>query len=292
MERAFRHAHRKLTESGAASVEEAQEIFGALLQRPAAGDDDAPTSPLDQAQELADAATDAAGRNQIRLARQALAISRDCADAWALLASRKPYPNDAIPLLREAVAAGERALGPAFVAEHTGQFWGFVETRPYMRAKHALADALDAAGQINEAIAQYSDMIRLNPGDNQGIRYSLLRLLLEGNRDQEAAALIEQMREDEGASWLYGGALVAFRLRQADADTRLARARAENRHVVAFLTGQKKIPALPDSYRPGSVDEAAIAAESLVDAWRATPGAVEWLTAQRRAKQGGGRKRR
>jgi tetratricopeptide (TPR) repeat protein len=168
-----------------------------------------------------------------------------------------------------------------------------VETRPYMRARYALADALDADGQVDEAIAHYRELIRLNPGDNQGARRPLLVLLVDESRDQEARALIDQFKDDESAEWLYADALVAFRLQAEDAIDRLRRALAANRHVPPFLSGEKEIPELPESYRMGSVDEAVIAADWLVDAWTETPGAIFWLNTHRRlAKAIGAKSRR
>jgi Tetratricopeptide repeat len=40
-----------------------------------------------------------------------------------------------------------------------------------MRARAGLAATLDALGDVEAAIGHYRDMLRLNPGDNQGIRY-------------------------------------------------------------------------------------------------------------------------
>ena len=51
-----------------------------------------------------------------------------------------------------------------------------------MRARAGLAAMLDALGDVEAAIGHYRDMLRLNPGDNQGIRYVLARCLMK-NRD-------------------------------------------------------------------------------------------------------------
>ncbi len=235
-----------------------------------------------QAQTLAYAAMEATGRYQIHLARRAIAISRDCTDAWSILGHRARDVSEALPFYREAVAAGERTLGAEYFEKEAGHFWGLVETRPYMRARYALADALDADGQADEAIAHYRELIRLNPGDHQGARRLLLLLLIKGHRDADARALVDQFKEDESAEWMYADALVAFRLQAEDAVERLRRALTANRHVPPFLSGEKEIPELPQSYRTGSVEEAAIAADWLVDVWTETPGAVFWLNTHRR----------
>jgi tetratricopeptide (TPR) repeat protein len=226
-------------------------------------------------------AMSAQGRYRTHLARRALALSRDCADAWAVLAAGARDRASVIPLLREAVAAGERALGPK-VLEHAGHFWGLVETRPYMRARFSLAEELDLEEQFDEAIAHYRDLIRLNPGDNQGVRRPLARLLAEVGRDAELRVVIDEFKDDDSPEWLYLDALVAFRLAQPEANEKLARALKGNRHVPPFLTGEKMIPDPPDAYRLGSVEEAALATEWLLDAWSETPGAIHWLNTQRR----------
>jgi tetratricopeptide (TPR) repeat protein len=76
---------------------------------------------------------------------------------------------------------GELALGPEGFKEYDGHFWGFLETRPYMRARHGLALALLKLGEEEEAMKHFRAMLKLNPGDNQGIRYLLLGCLLKRN---------------------------------------------------------------------------------------------------------------
>jgi hypothetical protein len=56
-----------------------------------------------------------------------------------------------------------------------------------------------------------------------------------------------------------------------------------NRHVPAYLIGEAELPdATPSSYALGSVEEAEICAEELMDAWEDTPGALRWLADHRR----------
>src|SRR4051794_41792256 len=80
-----------------------------------------------------------------------------------------------------------------------------------MRARAGLAAALMKLGDVESAVAHYRDMLRLNPNDNQGIRYLLAAHLL---RQGDEAALKELLTsyEDEGsATWLYTQALWRFR---------------------------------------------------------------------------------
>ena len=113
-------------------------------------------------------------RARIALAHKALAISPLCADAYVLLAEQEAKSvEEALEYYRKGVEAGVQVLGAAGFKEYAGHFWGFLETRPYMRARAGLAAALNALGEVGAAISNYQDMLTLNPNDNQGIRYDL-----------------------------------------------------------------------------------------------------------------------
>jgi tetratricopeptide (TPR) repeat protein len=241
------------------------------------------STPLDRAQDLAYEAMDARGRRRIQLARKALELSADCADAYVILAEDSIDPDETRDLYAQGVAAGERALGPAVFAAEAWNFWGDLRTRPYMRARFGLARSLDDLGELDEALPHYRELLRLNPGDNQGVRYSYLNALLLAGRDPEAGALLGQFGDEPSAHWQYGRALWAFR-REGDCPASRQRLRAafrSNRHVPGYLVGDSEWPALlPDSYAMGSRDEAVVCVDELGDAWEETPGALEWLAAQ------------
>ena len=75
-------------------------------------------------------------KRRVALARKALEISPDCADAYTLLAEETAGSlTEALNLYRQGVKAGERALGKEAFEEDVGHFWGILETRPYMRAR-------------------------------------------------------------------------------------------------------------------------------------------------------------
>ncbi|MGA7495151.1 MAG: hypothetical protein WBX00_00315, partial [Isosphaeraceae bacterium] len=126
-------------------------------------------TPLSKAQDLMYKAFDSHDpMKRVELAKKALELSPDCADAYVLLAEQAKRRKEALELFEKGVAAGERALGPEAFREHVGHFWGLIETRPYMRAREGLASLLWTAGRRHEAIGHLQDMLRLNPNDNQG----------------------------------------------------------------------------------------------------------------------------
>jgi tetratricopeptide (TPR) repeat protein len=245
------------------------------------------TTPLEKAQDLMYRAFDARGRRRIQLARKALELSPDCADAYVLLAEEAIEPDVSLDLYRQGIAAGERAIGPDIMRDEAGHFWGIVRTRPYMRAKMGLAHCLQTMNRVEEAIDEYQDLLRLNPNDNQGVRDVLLPLLLVAGRDADAGALLRQYEGDPTAMWNYGWALWTFR-QEGDspaARQRLREAIKTNRHFPKYLSGKAEIPdVLPESYSLGSVEEAVLCAVDLLEAWKATPGADRWLLSSTPAK--------
>jgi tetratricopeptide (TPR) repeat protein len=251
---------------------------------------------LEQAQQLMYRAWEERNpAKRIALAHDALAASPNCADAHVLLAEEEaPTVEKALEYYRKGVAAGERALGPEYFAENAGAFWGLLETRPYMRARLGLADALWRLLQTDEAIAHFREMLRLNPGDNQGVRYLLLNLLMRLERDAEVGALLAQYDDDAMAAWLYSRALHEFRTAGASerANEALRAALKENQHVPAYLMGEKRIPhALPQTIGFGDEHEAIAYAHDHINNWRRTAGALDWLKSQMARQPAGTQKR-
>src|SRR6516162_8710834 len=124
---------------------------------------------IERAQDLVyDAWERATARSRIALARKALAITPLCPDAYSVLAEEARSVEDARDLYARGVEAGELALGRKGFKEYAGHFWGFLETRPYMRARAGLAGALLKLGEDDAAISHYRNMLQLNPGTIKG----------------------------------------------------------------------------------------------------------------------------
>ena len=240
-----------------------------------------PLTPLEQAQDLVYEAHETIGRRRIVLARRALALSDDCADAWCLLANAAPSPDETLALYEKAVDAGRRAIGERGFEELAGHFWGDLSTRPYMRARAGLAEVLAALGRFDEAIGHYEGLLALNPDDNQGNRYLLLEALLDAGRYEAAGALLGRFEDDGSAEWMYCRALLAFR---SEGDTPAARAALSeairgNPHVARFIIDPDSAPDGDPSFVTfGSPDEAVGASDLLGPAFEEVAGVLDWLT--------------
>jgi tetratricopeptide (TPR) repeat protein len=221
-------------------------------------------------------------QERVMLAQKALSISKYCVDAYVLLGDDFALDNhDRLSYYQQGVEAGEKFLGSTYFEENEGHFWGFIETRPYMRALSGVSNCLWILGERKKAIATLRRMLRLNPGDNQGIRYFLLHTLLEIGSYEEAGSLIKQFNDAEDAPWLFTKALLKFKESgpSAAADKLLMTALNYNPYVKEYLTGAKRIPNfLPPTHGFGDEPEALDYVDQHLNHWRRVEGAVDWLT--------------
>lgn len=274
-----------LSQHDFASIEEANTFLQQLLERGGGQlPRTEPTTALEEAQEVIYQALQAPAARRTALARQALTISPDCADAYVLLAEAATDPQEARHLYEQGVAAGERSLGAETFREEAeaGHFWGLVETRPYMRAREGLAHVLWHLDERAAAIEHAQALLHLNPGDNQGIRYVLASWLL-AVRDKDALEqLLAQYPDEWSAHWGYTQALQAFRRHGSGrrADAALKRALQINPYVPLYLLGITAFPReLPAAYGMGDEREAMLYVAEAAEPWVETAGAAEWITA-------------
>ena len=248
-------------------------------------------TPPDEAQQLYyDAMEAATDEDEFELIQKALKLDPGNVDALLAVLQHRPLgEEDEIEVLRKIVALGEQRLGQKAFKNCAGGFWGSIETRPYMRARVQLAEALRGAGRLDEAIVEWEAMLELNPNDNQAVRYALLACYLALKRLDGAARLFAKYDECPwNTMFAWGRVLERWLVGDtAGAEQALAVARKQNAHAEAYLKGHKRLPNhLPEAYAPGSKEEAVCFAETLMVTWLAHPKALEWLAAQSRGRRG------
>ena len=254
------------------------------IERAMAAKSDAPSA---RAQELYyDAMAAPTDEEELALLEKALKLDPGNVDVLLVLFSHeKCSAVEGIEFLRELVKLAERRLGAEAFKEFAGMFWGFHETRPYMRVRHTLAEHLRAAGRQEEAVAEYEGMLALNPGDNQGVRYLLLPCLLTLQRLDAARQLFEKYPDEFKYNVVFAWARVLERFLSDDlpgAGAALAMARKQNPHVQVYVKGHRQLPkTMPAAYAPGSKEEAICFADVVRAAWAKYPAAIKWLEAQK-----------
>lgn len=272
---------RLLEEQEFESIDDANAFLGQLMAAGQPIPSAAPRTPLEEAQQRMYEAWEASGKRRIKLAKEALKISPDCADAYVLLAEESARSiEEACELYAAGVAAGQRALGDELFEEGVGHFWGMVETRPYMRARAGLGSCLWLLDRRAEAIQHFEDMLRLNPGDNQGLRYFLLTWYIVEGLAGKTEHLLAEYEDDAAAAWQYNRALFYFRQKQGSKQARAALRKALefNPHVPKYLLNPRLLPDEPPAYVGfGDVNEAVSYVFESGLLWLEDEEALAWL---------------
>jgi tetratricopeptide (TPR) repeat protein len=208
-------------------------------------------------------------------------INWNSADAYNLLAeSDARNLKEAAKYYEQGLLAGERELSETFFKENKGHFWGITSTRPYMQAKLGYANTCSQMGKEQEAIQHYTELLELNPNDNQGVRDMLSLSYLETEQWKKAAALHKKFQEDTSASFCYDCVLVEYGLNgiTAKLNKLLKAAIQQNPHLPSYLIGKKAIPReLPDFIGFGDDDEAISYAHTHRHLWKNSPELIKLL---------------
>lgn len=117
--------------------------------------------------------------------------------------------------------------------------WGFTENRPYLRGLANLALALLEQKKWAEALAIHKQLLKLNPNDNQGVRWLIgAECLRVGDNDGAIHAFQKCLHEEVGCA--FGLALAKLRALgpSADIGTALLTGFAANRYVAPILLGE------------------------------------------------------
>jgi tetratricopeptide (TPR) repeat protein len=233
----------------------------------------------DDAQSLLYDAFEADGPERYRLAEKALQQNPNLVDAYNILAENADSLEEAIQMYEKGMWIGQKELGKAFFKENKGHFWLIFETRPFMRAKYNYAMALLELGKPNEAMAQFEELLELNPNDSQGVRYSIFIAYVERGDLQKADRLLKQYEEDS-AQFHYNTLLLEILKNgfSAKAKTLLKTAKENNKFVIPYLNERKRLPReIPDNYGFGDEDEAIVYADAHLHLWRMIKGLKDWL---------------
>lgn len=274
-ERAMREALAELEGGEFKSIEEATRLINEKLNSPKK----APMGTKEKAQQMIYDAFESEGPQRYRLAKEALKLDPNCVDAYNLLAEAAPSLEEAAGIYEKALFLGQRELGKKFFQENKGYFWGLMETRPFMRAKFNFAQTLVDLGKQQEAIKQYKELLELNPQDNQGVRYSLFIAYIDNDELEKARNLLDEY--DEGlARGSYNRALLEIMEHgfTPTASKLMKVAKKENKYVIPYLLGKKRLPSqLPEYYGFGDENEAIVYADEHLHLWNKINGLNDWL---------------
>ena len=163
------------------------------------------------AQELADRAQRSRRKGEAAdLARRALELDGECTDAQVLLAREEAAtPRELASRLKIIVDRAEARLGAPVLHEHRGRLWDLAEARSYLRARLALAMALEKAGKPAQAVPHLEALLTADPGDHLEARFRLVCCLLAANELKPLAAVLKRWEDGTSAFMAWAALLRA-----------------------------------------------------------------------------------
>ena len=217
------------------------------------------------------------------LARRAVECDPHCVDALVVLAElgAGERVDRFIAALEKIVETGRARLGEPPLGDDDEGVWEALEWRPYLRAVFRLAEALRISGRTGEAVARLEELMDLNPLDHQLAREPLLACYLALDEIGGARKLLFQFEGDRSAVFLWGRVLERYLSEDFEgALAVLQHARRQNPQAGQYLTFLSPAPDLdPDSYMPGTQEEAVHCLYIMGLAWANYPEAIHWVRA-------------
>jgi len=191
----------------------------------------------------------------------------------------------AAPLLQRAAAIIDDALAGV---DDARLLWIVTGNRPALRSLVRLLAMEQARGGGKQALALGENVLRLNPLDNHGMRYTLAEDYLAGGDVNACLRITSAFPDDPAPELRFNEALALFRLgRGKSAVDALRRADDMSPRVAAFLLpGRVRKPKLSDmGVSLDGDDRAWLYRDAMRDVWKGSPGALEWA---KRVLIGGG----
>lgn len=251
-----------------------------FLFRRNSNDGHKPPEELKAAQKKVSEARNETGKKRAELAKEALTIFPDCAEAHSLIAEETPERPARIKHYRKAITAAEKTLGADWERRYKGSFWVASETRPLMHAMAMLAIDLQWEDEIEEALTIYRKLMEWNPTDHQGVHYGFSTCLYEAKCNDELDRLLLKYEDEASAVLSYTKALHVFRKYGQSEKTNqsLLKAFNVNMHVPIFLAEALPLPEeAPTTIGFGDEREAAAYVMDSGYLWADTDGAETWM---------------
>ncbi len=241
-------------------VNQFMEAYNSSLQQ---GNTTAFPQTADDYLELAEEA--ATKKKKAEYLSKALELEPDHLDAACEMAEMNAkYPEDLLESLPPLIEKGTSLIEQGgFFRDCMGEFWGFLETRPYMRLRYLYLASLIQCGMLRAAIKESEELLKLCENDNLGVRYHLMHLYAYFEDAESALALHKRYDGYEECQMLFPLAVLYYK--KMDFDTslqylrRLAKANKDTKKFLRIMSGGDIGECLaemnPAGYRPFTIEE-------------------------------------
>jgi tetratricopeptide (TPR) repeat protein len=151
--------------------------------------------------------------------RQLVAEFPEFIDAWhhlAMLLDETGRAEEAFQIWERTVKMGLDLIPESFRRGTDLLMWGHTNNRPFLRAYHGYALALQDRGRLEEALGIFEHLLELNPNDNQGVRALASDAYFAFDRPEAVLELCERYPDDAMEHIVYGRPLALLKLGRAE----------------------------------------------------------------------------
>ena len=213
--------------------------------------------------ELAEDAS--AKKKKLEYLSKALELEPDNLDASRMIAElNAKRPEELLSALSTLIEKGTSLMeSGGYFRDGNGEFWGILETRPYMRLRHSYFELLVQCGMLCRAVDEAEEMLRLCEDDNLGVRYELMHLY--AFQEDEDGALALQKKYDESDSTQMLLPLAVLYYKKADYELslqylrRLVKRNRDTKKFLRIMATDRADELLDEmslySYRPFTIEE-------------------------------------
>ena len=213
--------------------------------------------------ELAERAN--AKKKKLEYLSKALELEPDNLDVSRMIAElNAKKPEDLLVALSALLEKGTALMEQdGYFRDCMGDFWGILETRPYMRVHHSYFELLIQCGMMGKAVDEAEEMLRLCSNDNLGVRYELMHLYAYFENEDAALALYKEYDEYEESQMLLPLAVLYYKKANYELSMqylrRLTKANKDTKKFLRIMTKSGIEELLgemsPFGYQPFTIEE-------------------------------------
>ena len=154
-----------------------------------------------------------AKKKKLEYLSKALELEPDNLDASRMMAEASAKkPEELLDTLFALLEKGDSLMErDGYFQDGMGEFWGILETRPYMRLRHSYFELLTQCGMMSKAINEGKRLLELCENDNLGIRYELMHLYAYFENEDDALALHKKYDRYEESQMLLPLAVLYYK---------------------------------------------------------------------------------
>jgi len=196
-------------------------------------------------------------KERIQLTQKAAMEGSKVADVQLLLSEQTSNELEKKNYFLQAIIYGIRKYDNSFE-----DAWGYVLNRPYLRATFTYGAWLMEQELLEEAAAQFNDILKDNPKDHQGVRWLLVSIYLRSGQIQLAEKMLEQASAFQNKTLFHYFKtvieIVKGNAQSSKVSELLNEAQTLNPRVMQLLKENKDPGAFPRKLilQPGNEDEA------------------------------------